>query len=127
MADRRSGRSGQKGFHWKTETLFNNVKTINPKLDRAIVALTEFYGQKIEDEARKNAPWTDRSTNARSGLTTAIIHEPKRHRIILFHRVDYGIWLEIAMEKRFEIIMPTLRVQGALLMARANKLMGAIE
>lgn len=116
-----------KGFYWKTDTIFSNTKTIQPKLERALIALTEFYGQKIEDAAKANAPWTDRSTNARSGLTTAVFHEPQRHRIMLFHRVDYGIWLEIAMGKRYEIIMPTLRTQGAAMMARATKLMGALK
>ena len=118
----------QRSFQWKTETLFKNTKVFKPQFERALVALTEFYGTKIETEAKRNAPWTDRTGNARNGLTTAVEHEPfKRHTIVLSHRVPYGIWLEVKNAGAYAIIMPTLRVQGEAMMKTLNNLLGGLK
>lgn len=118
----------QSSFTWKTETLFKNTKVFKPQFERALVSLTEFYGTKIESEAKKNAPWTDRTGNARNGLTTAVEHEPfKRHTIILFHRVPYGIWLEVKNAGAYAIIMPTLNKQGQAMMNTLNTLLGDLK
>jgi hypothetical protein len=103
--------------------LQTNLKTFEPKLDRGLVALTERAGQTITDTAKRNAPWTDRTTNARNGLETNVEHSLNKHRITLFHKVDYGIWLEIAHAGKYRIIMPTLESEGRKLMRNANSLL----
>lgn len=116
----------QASFSWKSTTLFSNMKTFEPKLERALVALTEFYGDKIEKAAKENAPWTDQTGNARNGLSTAVEHEPGRHTIVLYHRVPYGIWLEVRRDGQNAIILPTLNKQGAEMMKRLNKLIARV-
>lgn len=112
----------QASFTWKQTTLFSNMKTFEPKLERALTALTEHYGTKVETAAKKKAPWTDQTGNARNGLTTSVFHEPGKHTIVLFHRVPYGIWLEVARDGKYQIIMPTIIKEGAAMFATANKL-----
>lgn len=115
--------AGKQGsFKWKSDTLFANMRLFEPRLDRALVALTEFYGNRIEGAAKMNAPWTDRTGNARGGLETAVTHAPGVHRITLFHKVEYGLWLEIANGGRYRIIMPTLESQGRQMMRDAERL-----
>jgi hypothetical protein len=113
----------QKSFQWQAGTLTKNMKMMEPKVQRALIALTETYATKIESAARSDAPWTDRTANARNGLTTATEHLPTRHTIILFHKVPYGIWLEVVKDGKNAIIMPTIRKQSKLLMATLDKLM----
>lgn len=74
-----------------------------------MVATTmEYYATVAEGEMRHNAPWTDRTTNARNGLSAVAQHVPfRRHTIILFHRVKYGIWLEVRFGGKNAILMPT--------------------
>jgi hypothetical protein len=62
------------------------------------------------------APWHDNTTNARNGLFTATEHlgddYSSEHHILFSHGVDYGIWLEVANNGKWQIIMPTLKSVG---------------
>lgn len=106
-------KSAYRGFHWETDTLTPNIKKLPLKLERAIVAAIEYHATRAEAYARSNAPWTDRTTNARNGLFAVTEHEPfKAHRIILSHSVPYGIWLEIRWSGKYQIILPTIDRTG---------------
>jgi hypothetical protein len=66
---------------------------------------------------KKAAPWHDNTSNARNGLFTATSHalgvgSTGEHRILFSHGVDYGIWLEVANQGRYQIIMPTVKAIG---------------
>ena len=58
---------------------------------------------------RANAPWHDNTGNARAGLMTKHEKEPMvEHRLILYHTVNYGVWLEVRFSGRYAIIGPTM-------------------
>lgn len=115
------------GFKWKTDTLTGPVKQFPLKLERAIVAAIEFHATRAEGDLRRNAPWTDRSSNARGGLFTATEHVPYRaHRIILSHTVPYGIWLEIRHSGKYAVILPTTQTTGRAVMASLGGLFSKI-
>lgn len=88
---------------------------------------TELYSLRSETYARTKAPWTDRSTNARSGLASTwrgeIGDNGARFEIDLFHRVPYGIWLELKYNGKFSIINKTLNNQGPKYFQLANQVM----
>lgn len=69
----------------------------------------DFFAPQIETDAKQNAPWTDRTTNARSGLFTHVETEEGSGRLYLSHRMFYGIFLERKHAGRYAIIMPTLQ------------------
>lgn len=58
--------------------------------------------------AKANAPWADRTGDAREGLDVDVSWEG--HTLVweMFHTVDYGLYLETRWNARYAIIMPTL-------------------
>lgn len=58
--------------------------------------------------AQANAPWADRTGDARAGLATEVYTDGESVILDLYHTVDYGLWLEVIQNGRFAIIMPTL-------------------
>lgn len=112
------------GITWTNRSLFSNLDEAPAKLDSAMTAFTSFWAGEVRSHARSTAPWTDRTGNARQGLNTATEHNEDTHSIILFHRVPYGIWLEVRFGGRNAVILPTIRTKGREVMAAAGDLMG---
>ncbi len=100
----------QTGFKWKTPPRFiaNNLDSYGVKVIKAALLVGEKNGQAMQNYARRNAPWTDRTGNARAGLFYVVKQEPGRVTIYLCHSVDYGVYLELAHGGRLEIIWPTI-------------------
>lgn len=64
-------------------------------IEAGIKAIADFYKPQIENYMKQHAPWTDRTTNARSGLYTEVEQMVGvMTQIILAHSVDYGFYLE---------------------------------
>ena len=72
----------------------------------------EDSSEELESYMKENAPWHDRTGNARRGLSADVSENINAIRIELSHSVDYGIFLEYAMEERFAILEPTARLKG---------------
>lgn len=84
--------------------------------DETLQKVENYLGEQAEELEKfmkKNAPWNDRTGNARRGLV-AKVEKPKNkyYRIGLKHSVKYGVYLENYMEKRFAILEPTVRLKG---------------
>lgn len=58
--------------------------------------------------AQADAPWEDRTGDARDGLHTEVVREGDSVSIYLAHSVEYGQWLETIQNGNFAVIMPTL-------------------
>lgn len=69
-------------------------------------------GDELVDYMKNTAPWKDRTGNARRGLGAETIDSSNIIGLSLYHTVDYGIYLEYAMELRFAILEPTVRLKG---------------
>lgn len=70
----------------------------------------DFWGPKLAELARQNAPWTDRTGDARTGLFGFNEKVPGRMRITVSHgeKVFYGVYLELKNNGRYAIIWPTI-------------------
>lgn len=77
----------------------------------------DYFAPQIESDAKQNAPWTDRSGNARSGLFTHVETEEGSGRLYLSGRMYYQIFLERRWAGRYAIIMPTLQAWEGRVMA----------
>lgn len=73
----------------------------------------QYYQPIVSNEMKQERPWTDRSSNAIQGLYTAV--EPPTptqggdtFEFIMSHGVEYGIWLELANNSRYNIVIRTL-------------------
>lgn len=87
-------------------------------MDRGSRAVVEAYmvqkAEELETYMKANRPWHDRTGAARAGLSARATSSRMNYvqTIALAHGVPYGIYLEQAMEKRFAIIEPTIRIKG---------------
>lgn len=110
------------------DTLTPGLKEFPAKMDVEVGKTVDYFAIRAESYARDNAPWTDRTTNARNGLHTVTIHEPPvQHGIILAHSMPYGIWLEVRFEGRYAIILPTIQEVGPELMNGLRGLFGRMN
>lgn len=98
---------------WNAEELVSNLK----KLDRAftskeyggLLMLMQTAASKMESWAKQNAPWTDRTGQARQRLTGQAYWENSNIVVAaIAHQVDYGIWLELAHQRKYAILEKAL-------------------
>ena len=73
----------------------------------------ETVAKDFETYAKSNRPWNDRTSRARQGLTGYVRKIEKGYRIVIAHTVDYGLFLEMARNKKYAILEPTVRLKGA--------------
>lgn len=93
------------------------------KSEAALRMYAETAALKLQNYMRDNARWTDRTGQARQRLTGTVTKVTSGYKITLAQGVDYGIWLELAHEKRFAIIQPTILANSNEVMTGFNKLL----
>jgi hypothetical protein len=90
--------------------LQKNLKEFDEKFDKTVNAIFDMNAAWGEAWMKLNAPWTDDTGAARSGLTAIATSMGKVHEILLAYSVSYGIWLEVANSGKFQILGPAQRV-----------------
>lgn len=84
-----------------------NMDVYQAKIYKAMYQVAQYFAPVVESEAKSNARWTDRTGNARQGLTgfpEAVSEDLVL--LVLQHKMDYGTYLEL--KERYAIILPTL-------------------
>lgn len=115
------------GFSMDTSK-FKNAKHLDDKIDRALAGVMKYWDGPVEKYMKLNAPWTDRTTNARNGLSAQYAKLQKfEHAIVLSHAVDYGIYLEGSNDGKYAIIQPTIDVMGPKVIKFCTKLMDRLD
>lgn len=110
------------GIRWRTppSELAKSLEDYGDRALTAVAAVAQYIATQMQDSAKSNAPWEDRTGNARSGLfgTSEMDAAQKIVTIYLSHSatLDYGIWLELVggsgggvADGRYAIIMPTMQ------------------
>ena len=101
-----------------------SVKALGPRLNRGISGMMLANAPKVQNYARANASWTDRTGNARQGLMGTYSKEGgSTHVITLTHSVPYGIWLEVRWAGRYGIINRTIQSEAPRIMRDLQGLM----
>lgn len=99
--------------HWDASDLVDALKD----LDRAftskeyggLLMLMQTAASKMEAWAKQNAPWTDRTGAARQRLTGKAYWQDSNIVVAaIAHQVDYGIWLELAHQRKYAILEKAL-------------------
>jgi hypothetical protein len=91
------------------DSLTPNLQRLLPRVDAAVSIAFDAIEARAVTYARENAPWTDRTGNARNGLQAKHVSEPMVvHKLVVFHTMPYGVWLELRWSGRYAIIGPTL-------------------
>lgn len=125
------------GIHWVVppEHLAKRLDEYGKRLIVGIHAIATYVGQQMQDDGRRNAPWEDRTGNARSGIFFAVdgfglapitgsvipsaaalktdfaVERGNNETLILTlgHTVFYGKFLELNYGGTYAIILSTLQ------------------
>jgi len=125
-----------KGFEWvvSPKVIADGLDVYGKKAMIALQAVANYWGQSVQDEARQNAAWEDRTGNARGGLFFAVdgfglsplmgevtseaqsemsdvaVESGDANTLIitLGHTVFYGKYLELSNGGKYAIIMSTI-------------------
>lgn len=101
------------GFKFDATSMLKGLAEFGSRSDYALKMYAETAALSLQNYMKQNRPWTDRTGQARQRLTAHVETVPKGYQIVLSHGVDYGVWLELAHEKRFAIIHPTILAKGS--------------
>lgn len=115
-------------FVIQLDSLDYNLRHFDPKAKRAIKRTMEFQAAKSETRMRTEAPWTDRTTNARNGLFATVIDmSPTSWMLLLSHSVVYGFWLEVIQNGQYAIVRPEFLRANRELMKLLSRLFTRME
>lgn len=117
-------------FGLELDRLKINVGELDPKLQRALLGVVQYWDGPIERSMKHNAPWHDRTTNARNGLAARGTKDGDGKFVItLSHGVSYGIYLERGTRfmRARPIIIPTIDEFGPKVLAFCSKLLDRLR
>lgn len=100
----------------KARTEWRGLEQMSARLDAygqqvltAVQMIAGYWAGVFEAYAKENAPWTDRTSNARQGLHTFTQELGKETvAVYLAHQMEYGKWLEVRWAGKYAIIWPTI-------------------
>lgn len=105
-----------------------NLKKLPAVLERNLYQIMRFHEPQLRSAARHDAPWKDRSGNARSGQDVKVlVPRPWVYELVLFGKVPYQIWLEIRWSGKYANIMPTIRWYAPKVKASYTKLLSRLN
>lgn len=115
-------------LNYNESTLKKNLDNMSVKLGAVVLMYAATKASEIEGKMKLNRPWIDRTGMAKA-LLTAKVSQPSERivRITLAHGVEYGIWLELANEKNYAIIAPTVNEEGPRIVSDLNDLMSKLK
>lgn len=115
--------SRKNGIEWNMSSLISGIVSYNKKVTQAIEMYANTVAQRLEGDAKEQAKWTDRTGRARQSLNGYVEKSKSSYRICLAHGVDYGLWLELAHEKRYAIVEPIIRINAPYVVKDFEKLL----
>lgn len=93
------------------DTLARNIKKYGDRVMPAVLAIAKYIAAKSQNEMRTNAPWEDRTGNARSGLFS-VAEQMSAELVVIYlshgHTIEYGAALELSRGGKYAIIVPTM-------------------
>lgn len=81
-----------------------NLGEMSERLKTQLQVLGQATGQKIQEYAQENAPWTDRTGDARQRLKYSSEINENGLTISIFHQMEYGIYLELCNNEKYAIL-----------------------
>ena len=95
---------------FKKNELDERLLGLLPKINIMLQMYATTKSEQLKAYMKTNRPWTDRTNQAKTMLNSQVTQVgDTKYRITLYHGVSYGIWLELANEQNYAIIIPTIR------------------
>lgn len=107
--------------------LHRNARNLNRNVRRNISAVVDRRAAITMADLKTQARWTDRTGAARSGLVAIPIHGRTYEEIYMAYSVTYGIWLEVAHDRKYAIITPMMRIAGEALLSDMRYLLDKMK
>lgn len=92
-----------------SDTVNRNLLEWTDRRKAAIRAFAERTASDMEAYAKPNAPWQNRTGNARQGLFGYAFERDTQLILRIAHSVDYGVYLELAHQAKYAILEPTAK------------------
>ena len=103
----------------------SELSGLQSRTEAAVQTLCDTVARKMESWAKDNARWQNRTGNARQGLTgSAVWQDTTTIWIVVSHSVDYGIWLELAKQRKYAILEEAVEQNKDELMNGLQRLLG---
>lgn len=115
-------------LNYEDSSLNKGLDKMSIKMGAAVLLYAATKASELQAKMKLNRPWTDRTGMAKATLN-AKVSQPNDTtvRITLAHGVSYGIWLELAHEKNYAIIGPTIREEAPRVVEDLQSLMSKIN
>ena len=113
-------------FKYDDKRLKVNLNTLDPKIRAMLPILAEYEAAYATAWLKINARWTDRTGAARSGLVAIPEFRSDMIGLTMAYSVHYGIWLEVAHNRKYEIIQTAMRVIGQKMLDDLNNLLSRV-
>lgn len=107
--------------------LRKNAANFDRNVRNNVAVLVDRHAAITTGWLKQNARWTDRTGAARSGIFAVPNRGNKYEEIFMAYSVNYGIWLEIANDRKYAIITPAMRIMGKELMDSLQYLLDRIR
>lgn len=115
-------------FNYNESTLSAGIDKMGTKLGAVILMYASTKAVELEAKMKQGRPWTDRTGMAKATLNAKVSQPDKNTvRITLAHGVEYGIWLELAHEKNYAIVGPTVEQEGPRMISDLDNLMSKLK
>lgn len=88
------------------------IERYGDRVLQAVAAIAQYTATQMQNAAKADAPWTDRTGNARTGLFGTSEADFARHVVTIYlshgATIDYGLWLELVGAGKNAIIVKTM-------------------
>lgn len=102
------------------------LRGLNDMKRRKRIALNLFAdtaGKKMVNRAKQTAIWTDRTAHARQTMFNGYYWMGPVLYIYISGGMDYSVYLELANEKKYAVLWPTIRVMSPILLEELKRFM----
>lgn len=115
-------------FKFDFSSLEEGMDQLPKKLEAGLDMYLSTKSKELESYMKSNRVWVDRTGLAKATLNASLSKpKPNTSRITLAHGVDYGLWLELANEKNYAIIYPTIKIKGPVVLEGLKNILGKIK
>ncbi|WP_096635820.1 hypothetical protein [Clostridium cochlearium] len=111
-------------FKFDIESVLNGLSEFEMKSKAAIGVYADTAGKKLEDHAKKNAPWIDRTGLSRKTIEGGKQWEGDKCNIYVAGNTEQFPYLELAMDKQYSILNPTVNKLSPEILRGMNNLLG---
>lgn len=113
---------------WDLSSFRTSVEMYRTRFQTALFILCETVAIKMENYAKEQAIWQDRTGNARQRLQgEARWVGISEIEIAVSHHMDYGYWLELAHQREYAILEEAIEENQDELFRAIKRLIGGLD